>query len=137
MPTIRVLVDERCDRLVANRSVFGSALNHHVHLHACLTNGVFVPAADDAERDAPPARPINQADLAALGVWLVFSRENVPDPFRPKGGQKGQAPFADTNGASPCRGRESRRVVRAQRAAEPGRWRRYAKSIASLTRDAT
>ena len=26
-----------------------------------------------------------QADLAALGVWLVFSRENVPDPFRPKG----------------------------------------------------
>ena len=49
---------------------FGSALNHHVHLHACLTDGVFVPAADDAERDAPPAflpaRPINQADLAAL-----------------------------------------------------------------------
>ena len=70
-----------------------------------VTDGVFVPAADDAERDAPPAflpaRPINQADLAALGVWLVFSRENVPDPFRPKGGQKGQAPFADTNGASP------------------------------------
>ena len=49
---------------------FGSALNHHVHLHACLTDGVFVPAADDAERDVPPAflpaRPINQADLAAL-----------------------------------------------------------------------
>ena len=70
-----------------------------------MTDGVFVPAADDAERDAPPAflpaRPINQADLAALGVWLVFSRENVPDPFRPKGGQKGQAPFVDTNGASP------------------------------------
>ncbi|MFM7411606.1 MAG: transposase, partial [Planctomycetota bacterium] len=41
---------------------FGSALNHHVHLHACVTDGVFVPAADDAERDAPPAflpaRPI-------------------------------------------------------------------------------
>ena len=34
---------------------FGSALNHHVHLHACVTDGVFVPAADDAERDAPPA----------------------------------------------------------------------------------
>ena len=49
---------------------FGSALNRHVHLHACVTDGVFVPAADDAERDAPPAflpaRPINQADLAAL-----------------------------------------------------------------------
>ncbi|NCA11791.1 hypothetical protein EBR56_08285 [bacterium] len=24
---------------------FGSALNHHVHLHACVTDGVFVPPA--------------------------------------------------------------------------------------------
>jgi hypothetical protein len=35
-----------------------------------VTDGVFVPAADDAERDAPPAflpaRPITSADLAAL-----------------------------------------------------------------------
>ena len=89
MPTIRVLVDERCDRLVANRSVFGSALNHHVHLHACLTNGVFVPAADDAERDAPPAflpaRPITQPDLATIGVWLGFYQEKVPDPFWAQG----------------------------------------------------
>jgi hypothetical protein len=23
---------------------FGSALNHHVHLHACVTDGVFMPA---------------------------------------------------------------------------------------------
>ena len=49
---------------------FGSALNHHVHLHACVTDGVFVPPADGAPRDAPPAfvpaRPITQADLAAL-----------------------------------------------------------------------
>jgi hypothetical protein len=49
---------------------FGSALNHHVHLHACVTDGVFVPSADDAGSDAPPtflpARPITQADLAAL-----------------------------------------------------------------------
>ena len=49
---------------------FGSALNHHVHLHACVTDGVFVPAADEAGCDAPPAfipaRPITQADLAAL-----------------------------------------------------------------------
>ena len=49
---------------------FGSALNHHVHLRACVTDGVFVPAAADAGPDAPPAflpaRPINQADLAAL-----------------------------------------------------------------------
>ena len=49
---------------------FGSALNHHVHLHACVTDGVFVPAAAEAGCDAPPvfipARPITQADLAAL-----------------------------------------------------------------------
>jgi hypothetical protein len=48
----------------------GSALNHHVHLHACVTDGVFMPAAAQAACDAPPAflpaRPINQADLAAL-----------------------------------------------------------------------
>jgi hypothetical protein len=49
---------------------FGSALNHHVHLHVCATYGVFVPAAGGAGCDASPAflpaRPINQADLAAL-----------------------------------------------------------------------
>ncbi len=49
---------------------FGSALNRHVHLHVCATEGVFVPAADGAGCDASPAflpaRPINQADLAAL-----------------------------------------------------------------------
>jgi hypothetical protein len=49
---------------------FGSALNHHVHLHACVTDGVFVSAADQADSDAPPtfppARPVTQADLAAL-----------------------------------------------------------------------
>ena len=49
---------------------FGSALNHHVHLHACVTDGVFVPAAAEAGGDTPPtflpARPISQADLAAL-----------------------------------------------------------------------
>jgi hypothetical protein len=49
---------------------FGTALNRHVHLHACVTDGVFMPPADDAGCDAPtaflPARPITQADLAAL-----------------------------------------------------------------------
>ncbi|MBM4023772.1 MAG: transposase, partial [Planctomycetes bacterium] len=49
---------------------FGSALNHHVHLHAGVTDGVFVPPANGAPCHAPPAfvpaRPINQADLAAL-----------------------------------------------------------------------
>jgi len=49
---------------------FGSALNHHVHLHACVTDGVFVPAAGQAGCAAPPtflpARPVTAADLAAL-----------------------------------------------------------------------
>ncbi|MFM7521962.1 MAG: transposase [Planctomycetota bacterium] len=49
---------------------FGSALEAHVHLHACATEGVFVPPADTARCDTPPAflpaRPITQADLAAL-----------------------------------------------------------------------
>jgi hypothetical protein len=49
---------------------FGSALNHHVHLHACVTDGVFEPAAAATAGDAPPAflsvRPITPADLAAL-----------------------------------------------------------------------
>jgi len=48
----------------------GSLENRHVHLHACVTDGVFVPAADEAGCDGPPlfvsARPSNQADLAAL-----------------------------------------------------------------------
>ncbi|MFM7519738.1 MAG: substrate-binding domain-containing protein [Planctomycetota bacterium] len=39
-------------------------------LHACVTDGVFVPAAAEAGCDAPPtfipARPITQADLAVL-----------------------------------------------------------------------
>jgi hypothetical protein len=49
---------------------FGSALNHHVHLHACVTDGVFVPDAAEAGCDAPPAflpaRPITHVHLAAL-----------------------------------------------------------------------
>ena len=68
---------------------FGSALEAHVHLHVCATEGVFVPPADGARCDTPPAflpaRPINHADLAALGVWLVFYQEKVPDPFWAQG----------------------------------------------------
>ncbi|MFM7243378.1 MAG: transposase, partial [Planctomycetaceae bacterium] len=49
---------------------FGSALNHHVHLHVCATDGLFMPAADGAGCCASPAflpaRPINPADLAAV-----------------------------------------------------------------------
>jgi hypothetical protein len=46
------------------------SLNHHVHLHVCVTDGVFLPAAVDAGCDTPPAflpsRPITPADLATL-----------------------------------------------------------------------
>ncbi|MFM8791228.1 MAG: IS91 family transposase, partial [Solirubrobacterales bacterium] len=41
-----------------------------MHPHACVTDGVFVPAAAEVGTDAPPAflpaRSITQADLAAL-----------------------------------------------------------------------
>jgi hypothetical protein len=49
---------------------FGSALNHHVHLHVCATDGGFMPAVGGAGCCAPPAflpvRPITQADLATV-----------------------------------------------------------------------
>jgi hypothetical protein len=44
---------------------FGSALNHHVHLHAGATDGVFVPTCDGPPAFLP-ARAITQADLAAI-----------------------------------------------------------------------
>jgi hypothetical protein len=41
-----------------------------VHLHACVTDGVFMPAADRAGGDASPtflpSRPVTAADVAAL-----------------------------------------------------------------------
>ncbi len=45
---------------------FGSALNRHVHLHACVTDGVFerVAAADDVRFHS--ARPLSPADLATV-----------------------------------------------------------------------
>jgi hypothetical protein len=48
---------------------FGSALNHHVHLHVCATDGVFVPTGD-APPAFLPARPITQADLATVTEWV-------------------------------------------------------------------
>jgi len=49
---------------------FGSALNRHVHLHVCGTDGVFTSTADRPACVAPPAflraRPINQVHLAVL-----------------------------------------------------------------------
>ena len=59
------------DHCVASKiGMATSKANHHVHLHACVTDGVFVPAAADAGCDAPPAflpaRPITHVHLAAL-----------------------------------------------------------------------
>ncbi|MBM4013169.1 MAG: hypothetical protein FJ286_17720 [Planctomycetes bacterium] len=43
---------------------FGSALNRHVHLHACVTDGLFMPGEEDVA--FLPARPVTPADLLAL-----------------------------------------------------------------------
>jgi hypothetical protein len=57
---------------------FGSAVNHHLHLHACVTDGIFVSAADGPACDVRPAflpaRPITQADLAAFAERLRCRR---------------------------------------------------------------
>jgi hypothetical protein len=45
---------------------FGSALNRHVHLHACVTDGVFMDAESPDGVAFLPARPIFSADLATL-----------------------------------------------------------------------
>ena len=47
---------------------FGSGLNRHAHLHAAVTDGVFLPGphAPDGPPAFLPARPLTQGDLAAL-----------------------------------------------------------------------
>ena len=47
---------------------FGSGLNRHAHLHAAVTDGVFLPGphGPDAPPAFLPARPLTQGDLAAL-----------------------------------------------------------------------
>jgi len=44
---------------------FGSALNRHVHLHLCATDGVFVPNGDGPPAFLP-AHPITQVHLVTL-----------------------------------------------------------------------
>jgi hypothetical protein len=48
---------------------FGSALNHHVHLHACVTDGVFVPAAASSIWLLNPLAR-NSSSTAWLRPWL-------------------------------------------------------------------
>ena len=46
-------------------SFFYPVLNHHVHLHACVTDGVLMPAA---------AAPAGDAPLAFLPAWSSCRR---------------------------------------------------------------
>ena len=81
---------------------FGSALNRHVHLHACVTDGVFVLAAAEGGTDAPPtflpARPMTPADLATL-TERVRIRIKSPARTTPHDA-KGQAHGAGGGGVS-------------------------------------
>ena len=45
---------------------FGSALNQHVHLHACVTDGVFERSTDGGGVTFHAARPLTAADLAKV-----------------------------------------------------------------------
>ena len=66
---------------------FGSALNHHVHLHACATDGVFVPTGGGPPAFLP-ARPVTQADLATLGVGSFSFRKTCLTHSGQKGGKR-------------------------------------------------
>jgi hypothetical protein len=78
------------------RHMAQTAANHHVHLHACVTDGVFMPPTDNAGCDAAtaflPARPITPADLAALTERV---RRRVIRWFRRKGLLDAAAAAAD------------------------------------------
>jgi hypothetical protein len=66
---------------------FGSGLNRHAHLHAAVTDGVFLPGphGPDGPPAFLPARPLTAADLAALTervrrrVIRRFRREGLLD----------------------------------------------------------
>ena len=45
---------------------FGSALNQHVHLHACVTDGVFKQRAAGGGVTFHAARPLTASDLATV-----------------------------------------------------------------------
>jgi hypothetical protein len=76
-----------------------------VHLHTCVTDGVFVPAAAEAAGDAPPtfvpSRPVTPADLTALTervqrrVVRWFRLARLLDAAA--GGRRGRKPMASSN----------------------------------------
>jgi len=67
---------------------FGSGLNRHAHLHAAVTDGVFLrsPHGPDGPPAFLPARPLTAADLTALTervrrrVIAFFKRQGFLDP---------------------------------------------------------
>ena len=61
---------------------FGSALNQHVHLHACVTDGVFERSADGGGVTFHAARPLTASDLAAVSQQV---RLRLVRLFRRKG----------------------------------------------------
>jgi hypothetical protein len=75
----------------ACQGIFGSALNQHVHLHACVTDGVFERSPAGGGVTFHAARPLTASDLAAvtqrvrlrLVRWfrrkVFFSREAAAD----------------------------------------------------------
>jgi hypothetical protein len=90
---------------------FGSALNRHVHLHACVTDGVFVLAAAEGGTDAPPtflpARPMTPADLATLTERVRRRVIRGPDG-RIAGIRYGLPSNKAANWVGPGRGRKSK-----------------------------
>jgi len=62
---------------------FGSALNQHVHLHACVTDGVFKRSTDGDGVTFYAARPLTASDLTTvtqrvrLRLVRWFRREGV------------------------------------------------------------
>lgn len=56
---------------------FGSALNRHVHLHACATDGVLTSTADGPTCDAAPAfLPMHQRSRPAVVAGLVVVQQS-------------------------------------------------------------
>jgi hypothetical protein len=67
-PTDRVAAEQTHPRLgaVSFQHRFGSALNQHVHLHACVTDGVFERSAAGGGVTFHAARPLTASDLATV-----------------------------------------------------------------------
>jgi hypothetical protein len=68
VPTDRDAAGQARPRLgaVSFQHRFGSALNQHVHLHACVTDGVFERSADGGGVTFHAARPLTASDLATV-----------------------------------------------------------------------